>query len=73
MCRPRKAFQSVGANFLDQLKKLLTNLKETTPHFVRCINPNQFKQPQTFDKEYVRPQLRDGGTALAAVPCTHIC
>jgi len=39
----------------------MDTLRQTTPHFVRCVNPNQFKRPQMFDAEYVRPQLRCGG------------
>ncbi len=58
---PRRAFQSLGSSFSKQLQSLMEMLRSTTPHFVRCINPNQFKRARTFDNEYVRPQLRCGG------------
>jgi myosin heavy subunit len=59
------AFESVGNAFSKQLAKLLRNLQSTQPHFVRCVNPNQFKRPRTFDGEYVTPQLRCGGLVEA--------
>lgn len=54
-------FQSVGSMFSKQLGSLMKTLRSTQPHFIRCINPNQFKEPSQFDHEYVRPQLRCGG------------
>ncbi len=39
----------------------METLQSTTPHFVRCVNPNQFKRSQMYDPDYVRPQLRCGG------------
>jgi myosin heavy subunit len=36
----------------------METLEETTPFFVRCINPNKTKSKRVFDREYVRPQLR---------------
>jgi myosin heavy subunit len=61
----RKAFSSVGTFFSKQLASLMKTLTASTPHFVRCVNPNQFKQPRTFDDDYVRPQLRCGGLVEA--------
>ena len=57
----KRAFRSVGGMFDKQLDSLMKMLRATTPHFVRCVNPNQFKQPRTFDREYFVPQLRCGG------------
>lgn len=56
-----KTFLSVGNTFQKQLSSLMETLKSTSPHFVRCVNPNQFKRSEMFDADYVRPQLRCGG------------
>ncbi len=55
----------MGAYFTKQMQSLMDMLQSTTPHFVRCVNPNQFKQARQFDAEYVRPQLRYGGLVEA--------
>lgn len=31
----------------EQLNNLMTTLRSTQPHFVRCIIPNELKQPGT--------------------------
>jgi len=33
----------------EQLNKLMTNLKNTKPHFVRCLIPNEMKQSGIMD------------------------
>ena len=33
------------SSFQESLNKLMKNLYSTHPHFVRCIIPNEFKQP----------------------------
>lgn len=39
----------------ENLNKLMTNLRATQPHFVRCIIPNETKTPGTeFQKDYMR-------------------
>ena len=40
---------SVGYFFQEQLNKLMTNLKNTKPHFVRCLIPNEMKQSGVMD------------------------
>uniref|UniRef100_A0A3P9I1L9 Myosin heavy chain, fast skeletal muscle-like n=1 Tax=Oryzias latipes TaxID=8090 RepID=A0A3P9I1L9_ORYLA len=39
------SFQTVSALFRENLAKLMTNLKSTHPHFVRCLIPNETKTP----------------------------
>merc|ERR1719262_1133850 len=39
------SFQTVSALHRESLNKLMTNLKSTQPHFVRCIIPNEIKKP----------------------------
>jgi myosin heavy subunit len=33
------------ADLQEQLNNLMSTLKSTQPHFVRCIIPNEMKQP----------------------------
>lgn len=38
--------------------KLVTNLMQKTPHYIRCIKPNNSKEPGLFDQELVLHQCR---------------
>ncbi|XP_004645224.1 myosin-4 [Octodon degus] len=55
------SFQTVSALFRENLNKLMTNLKSTHPHFVRCIIPNETKTPGAMEHELVLHQLRCNG------------
>ncbi|XP_032816931.1 myosin heavy chain, skeletal muscle, adult-like [Petromyzon marinus] len=55
------SFQTVSALHRENLNKLMTNLKTTHPHFVRCIIPNETKTPGTMDNNLVMHQLRCNG------------
>nr|XP_058904171.1 myosin-8 [Kogia breviceps] len=55
------SFQTVSALFRENLSKLMTNLKSTHPHFVRCIIPNETKTPGAMDHDLVLHQLRCNG------------
>uniref|UniRef100_A0A8D0HPL8 Myosin heavy chain n=1 Tax=Sphenodon punctatus TaxID=8508 RepID=A0A8D0HPL8_SPHPU len=46
---------------LENLNKLMTNLRSTAPHFVRCIIPNETKTPGVMDPFLVLHQLRCNG------------
>lgn len=50
--------QSVGTKFKGQLFKLMQQLESTTPHFIRCIKPNNKQLPGMYDKDLVLDQLR---------------
>uniref|UniRef100_A0A8B9NKP9 Myosin VC n=1 Tax=Accipiter nisus TaxID=211598 RepID=A0A8B9NKP9_9AVES len=52
--------QSVTINFLS-LSLLMVTLNATTPHYVRCIKPNDEKLPFEFDSKRVAQQLRACG------------
>ena len=39
------SFQTVSSLHRESLGRLMTNLKATDPHFVRCIIPNEIKKP----------------------------
>uniref|UniRef100_A0A8D3BJV1 Myosin-7B n=1 Tax=Scophthalmus maximus TaxID=52904 RepID=A0A8D3BJV1_SCOMX len=45
----------------ENLNKLMTNLRSTQPHFVRCIIPNETKTPGIMDPFFVLHQLRCNG------------
>ena len=45
----------------EQLNKLMHTLHSTHPHFVRCIIPNEFKQPKVIDAHLVMHQLTCNG------------
>ncbi|CAJ0959747.1 unnamed protein product, partial [Ranitomeya imitator] len=55
------SFQTVSALFRENLNKLMTNLRSTHPHFVRCLIPNETKTPGAMDHYLVMHQLRCNG------------
>nr|XP_032816926.1 myosin-4-like [Petromyzon marinus] len=55
------SFQTVSALHRENLNKLMTNLKTTHPHFVRCLIPNETKTPGVMDNNLVMHQLRCNG------------
>ncbi|NWR74142.1 MYH6 protein, partial [Centropus unirufus] len=55
------SFQTVSALHRENLNKLMANLKTTHPHFVRCLIPNERKEPGVMDNSLVMHQLRCNG------------
>uniref|UniRef100_A0A8B9NAF0 Myosin heavy chain 3 n=1 Tax=Accipiter nisus TaxID=211598 RepID=A0A8B9NAF0_9AVES len=55
------SFQTVSVLFRENLNKLMSNLRSTHPHFVRCIIPNETKTPGLMDHKLVLHQLRCNG------------
>ncbi|KXN88688.1 Myosin type-2 heavy chain 1 [Leucoagaricus sp. SymC.cos] len=55
------AFRTVGQRHKEQLSSLMTQLRSTQPHFVRCIVPNNFKKPHRIEVPLVLDQLRCNG------------
>uniref|UniRef100_A0A674JTU5 Myosin heavy chain 7B n=1 Tax=Terrapene triunguis TaxID=2587831 RepID=A0A674JTU5_9SAUR len=55
------SFQTVSQVHKENLNKLMTNLRATQPHFVRCIIPNETKTPGAMDAFLVLHQLRCNG------------
>ena len=55
------SFQTVSNRHKEQLNKLMTMLYSTTPHFVRCIIPNENKKPGEADANLILHQLRCNG------------
>ncbi|KAL8452715.1 hypothetical protein Emed_001279 [Eimeria media] len=60
--------QLIGSQFLLQLQNLTGIIEasqphvkpqhQTEPHFIRCVKPNDEKQPKNFDARKILPQLR---------------
>merc|ERR1719228_3131354 len=55
------AFATISSNHKESLNKLMKNLYSTHPHFVRCIIPNEHKQPGEVDFHLVMHQLQCNG------------
>ncbi|XP_037613567.1 unconventional myosin-Va isoform X6 [Sebastes umbrosus] len=53
--------KTVGCQFRNSLHMLMETLNATTPHYVRCIKPNDFKMAFTFDPKRAVQQLRACG------------
>uniref|UniRef100_A0A4W5MI94 Myosin VA n=1 Tax=Hucho hucho TaxID=62062 RepID=A0A4W5MI94_9TELE len=53
--------KTVGCQFRNSLAMLMETLNATTPHYVRCIKPNDLKFPFTFDPKRAVQQLRACG------------
>merc|ERR1712106_982547 len=54
-------FKTVSSGYRDQLGSLMTTLNATNPHFIRCIVPNEVKQPGGVDAALVMHQLTCNG------------
>uniref|UniRef100_A0A671WPG4 Methyl-CpG binding domain protein 3b n=1 Tax=Sparus aurata TaxID=8175 RepID=A0A671WPG4_SPAAU len=52
---------TVGFQFRQSLQMLMDTLNSTTPHYVRCIKPNDLKEPFLFDPGRTVQQLRACG------------
>ncbi|GJQ86816.1 Myo5 [Trypoxylus dichotomus] len=53
--------KTVGSQFRDSLNMLMTTLNATTPHYVRCIKPNDTKTPFEYNPQRAVQQLRACG------------
>ena len=57
--------ESVGIQFASQLKNLRTRIESTSPHYVRCLKPNDDLIPYNFDHSVIADQLRCAGVLEA--------
>ncbi|XP_072340030.1 unconventional myosin-Vb-like [Scyliorhinus torazame] len=53
--------KTVGYQFRASLHLLMEALNSTTPHYIRCLKPNDTKQPFSFNPNRVVQQLRACG------------
>ncbi|NXX21056.1 MYO5B protein, partial [Podargus strigoides] len=59
--RSQKSKKSLSSQFKASLKRLMETLGSTTLHYIRCIKPNDGKQPFVFDSKRAVEQLRACG------------
>jgi myosin-5 len=52
---------TVGGQFRSQLKSLRRKIDQASPHYIRCLKPNDLLVPDHFDIAIVAEQLRCGG------------
>jgi myosin-5 len=57
--------ESVGIQFSGQLKDLRTRIESTSPHYVRCLKPNDDLIPHSFNHSVIADQLRCAGVLEA--------
>ncbi|XP_042293750.1 unconventional myosin-XV [Sceloporus undulatus] len=53
--------QTVAAKFQQSLLELVEKMERCNPFFVRCIKPNNKKEPDLFETDVVSGQLRHSG------------
>ncbi|KAL1140391.1 hypothetical protein AAG570_000323 [Ranatra chinensis] len=53
--------KTVGSQFRDSLNALMSTLNATTPHYIRCIKPNDEKAPFKYNPNRAVQQLRACG------------
>merc|ERR1711931_466778 len=53
--------KTVSSVYLVQLGELMSTLRATEPHFIRCIVPNTHKQPLVVETELIMHQLTCNG------------
>ncbi|KAG8231561.1 hypothetical protein J437_LFUL011739 [Ladona fulva] len=49
---------TAGTQFKVSMGALINNLKSKNPHYIRCIKPNELKQPRIFEMALVLHQVR---------------
>lgn len=49
---------TTGTQFKISIGGLVRNLTSKQPHYVRCIKPNELKQPRIFEMALVQHQVR---------------
>lgn len=63
--QPSAAVLSVGSQFKDQLGALMTTIYSTSPHYIRCLKPNDQNVADNFTRLRITEQLRYGGVLEA--------
>lgn len=53
--------KTVLGKFKVSLDSLMSSLKSSDVHYIRCIKPNTRNVPQEFDRRYVMSQLMASG------------
>mmetsp|Transcript_9197 Transcript_9197/g.21938 ORF Transcript_9197/g.21938 Transcript_9197/m.21938 type:complete len:1098 (-) Transcript_9197:147-3440(-) len=61
LIRRQDAKETVGGEFRRQLRDLRGKIDHMTPHYVRCLKPNDELVQNDFDRAAIAEQLRCGG------------
>ncbi|KAL7539865.1 hypothetical protein ACHAXR_012440 [Thalassiosira sp. AJA248-18] len=56
---------TVGIQFSSQLQSLRCKIDDTSPHYIRCLKPNNLLVPDHFDAALIADQLRCAGVIEA--------
>ena len=56
---------SISKQFQNQLKELLETINKTTPHYIRCLKPNDKNRPDSFQNNQIINQLKYSGVLEA--------
>ena len=56
---------TVGSQFKEQLLSLMEKIYATSPHYIRCLKPNDQNVPDCFNRVRTTEQLRYGGVLEA--------
>ena len=59
--RSNRKIKTLGSQFKTQLSTLIDTLNRTTPHFIRCLKPNNEKIGRKYDSVMMLTQLRYAG------------
>jgi myosin-5 len=59
------SLNSVGSQFKEQLHKLMDSIYATSPHYIRCLKPNDKNIRDNFNRLRITEQLRYGGVLEA--------
>ena len=59
--RARMSLSTVAQRFRGQLDELMSSLRTTVPHYIRCVKPNPRGAPRSFSAPHVVDQLRCSG------------
>nr|XP_006825386.1 PREDICTED: unconventional myosin-Ib-like [Saccoglossus kowalevskii] len=54
----KKRPPTAGYQFKNSIAELMKNLLAKNPNYIRCIKPNDFKKPDTYDETIIRHQVR---------------
>jgi hypothetical protein len=57
--------RTVGTQFKEQLHALMDSIYATTPHYIRCLKPNDQNVSDNFNRVRITEQLRYGGVLEA--------
>ncbi|KAL3944822.1 MAG: hypothetical protein SGBAC_001087 [Bacillariaceae sp.] len=61
LIRRQDAKETIGAEFRRQLRNLRGKIDHMTPHYIRCLKPNDELVQNRFDRAAIAEQLRCGG------------